>query len=677
MKFCCLCFVLLIIAVSPSVAQEKTPINFGRVSIQDFSLPLNSAIDSNANAVIIADKGSTVFAGNGKGGLSPVFKRQIRIKLINKNAFDLATVRLSLYHRGDGEEKLTELSAVTYNLENGTVVASKFKKEDLFIEKKNKYEQELKFTLPSVKEGSVIEYSYGISSDFISYLHDWEFQYQRYPCLWSEYEIEIPKLLQYSTISQLFHPFYIDKAGEGFAGYTVRENSEYATAESDHLSVRINTIKHRWVMKDIPAFGQTNYIYSATNYIDRLSFQLNKIDYGIEAALNGRDPVNIRNTWQTATAELMVSSSFGAPLTDENAWMNETLNTIVGPAATGQEAAQQIYQYVRDNLTCLGSYGIYLNRTLRDVFNKKSGSAAEINLLLIGLLQKKGFNASPVILSSREYGINSPRYPIMERLNYVVCNFSDGSKSFLLDASDPFLAFGKLPLNCYNGHARIISKNDSSIFLLPASVNTFKNTTVFIQNDDKLGSMSGGFQSVPGFYGSCDIRRQVHKIGLSEYLKSATPTSSGEFRISNKGLDSLTQLNNPVKIHFDLDFLPTGSVLYFTPVIGVGYTENPFPAADRKYPIELDAPIDELYVLNMDIPKGYTIEEMPKSVKLALNGNDGFYEYIIQKEENGIQLRSRIKLTRALYAADEYNTIRDFFAFIMKKQAEQVVFKKQ
>ena len=86
---------------------------------------------------------------------------------------------------------------------------------------------------------------------------------------------------------------------------------------------------------------------------------------------------------------------------------------------------------------------------------------------------------------------------------------------------------------------------------------------------------------------------------------------------------------------------------------------------------------DETYLLNMEVPKGYMVDELPKSAKVGLNGKDGFFEYLIQKDDAGIQLRSRIRLNRANFSADEYNVLRDFYAYIVKKQSEQIVFKKK
>jgi hypothetical protein len=87
--------------------------------------------------------------------------------------------------------------------------------------------------------------------------------------------------------------------------------------------------------------------------------------------------------------------------------------------------------------------------------------------------------------------------------------------------------------------------------------------------------------------------------------------------------------------------------------------------------------MDETYILNMEVPEGYKIEEVPKSTKVLFNTDEGYFEYIVQKDENNIQLRSRVKLLKADFKPDDYAVLRDFFAFVVKKQSEQFVFKKK
>ena len=86
---------------------------------------------------------------------------------------------------------------------------------------------------------------------------------------------------------------------------------------------------------------------------------------------------------------------------------------------------------------------------------------------------------------------------------------------------------------------------------------------------------------------------------------------------------------------------------------------------------------DETYLLNMEIPKNYTVEEMPKSSKVNFNEGDGFFEYIVSKSDDNILLRSRVVLKKANYTAEEYNTLREFFSYVVKKHSEQIVFKKK
>ena len=42
-----------------------------------------------------------------------------------------------------------------------------------------------------------------------------------------------------------------------------------------------------------------------------------------------------------------------------------------------------------------------------------------------------------------------------------------------------------------------------------------------------------------------------------------------------------------------------------------------------------------------------------------------------------IQVRSHIKLNETVFPAEDYNSLRDFFGFIIKKYNEQIVFKKK
>jgi hypothetical protein len=296
-------------------------------------------------------------------------------------------------------------------------------------------------------------------------------------------------------------------------------------------------------------------------------------------------------------------------------------------------------------------------------------------------LRQANIHADPVLLSTREFGFNSSRYPIMQRLNYVICKIDINGQPYYLDASQPLLGFGRLAENCYNGHARIICEKDSgSVYFLADDIKEAKTTAVFIINNEKNnGTMDGSVTEMPGYMESYEVRDKIRKATAKVFLKNIEESYGSDVKVENIGIDSLERLEDPVKIHYDFSFNPGDmqDIIYYNPIMETSFKENPLKAAERKYPVEMLYPIDETYTLNMEIPIGYRVEELPKSVKVSYNGTEGFFEYLIQAGETSLQLRTHIKLNKADFGAEDYNSLREFFSMAIKKQNEQIVFKKK
>jgi hypothetical protein len=302
-------------------------------------------------------------------------------------------------------------------------------------------------------------------------------------------------------------------------------------------------------------------------------------------------------------------------------------------------------------------------------------------MLLIAFLRLKGIKADPVILSTREYGTHPINYPVLETFNYVICRMEIAGNIFFLDASNPPIGFGRLPLACYNGHAQIIDKQHSgSIYLNTVDIKNPATISVLLVNNDKGGGESGSIEFTPGYYESADIRSSFkEKDGKQKYLKDVQKAYGPDVAISNFQVDSLDQPENPVKINYDLNFT-TGfdaDIIYFDPVVDKFFDENPFKASQRKYPVELPYPYDYTYDVTMDIPNGYVVDELPKSVNASLNGTDGHFLYQISKDQYTVQVHMKLQLNKTLIAPEDYNALRDFFTMVVKKQTEQVVFKKK
>src|ERR1700693_881080 len=191
--------------------------------------------------------------------------------------------------------------------------------------------------------------------------------------------------------------------------------------------------------------------------------------------------------------------------------------------------------------------------------------------------------------------------------------------------------YGHLMANCYNGGARTISEfNSKEIELLPDSLVEAKRTNVIIASDDK-GEVSGSLSTIYGIENSYKIRKEVKKSSQKDYFNTNQIKYVNEINTLNYDFDSLENCEVPLILHCDIEFKNQfkSDLVYFNPVIGSSLKENPFILVDRRFPVEMQYRLDDVYLLSMDIPKGYQVEEMPKSENINLNDNEGTFEYFI------------------------------------------------
>src|SRR5690606_32293102 len=121
-------------------------------------------IDSTANALVIYEHGNSYIDQN-TYSLKTEIKR--KIKILNRHGFEWATAKIYLFNNNNRKEKVTQVFATTYNIENGEVTKTELKTDDIFEEKYNDKYTIVKFTLPNIQEGSVLTYSYVLESPFI------------------------------------------------------------------------------------------------------------------------------------------------------------------------------------------------------------------------------------------------------------------------------------------------------------------------------------------------------------------------------------------------------------------------------------------------------------------------------------------------------------------------------
>ncbi len=180
-------------------------------------------------------------------------------------------------------------------------------------------------------------------------------------------------------------------------------------------------------------------------------------------------------------------------------------------------------------------------------------------------------------------------------------------------------------------------------------------------------------------YSTCDIRKQIKETSEAKYFNEIKRQVGNEIDFDTKSIDSLNNLDASLVIRYNFKMPQANSgILYFNPNTMFSLKSNPYFETDRIYPIELPYRINETHIANVIIPKGYRIEEMPTSVRYKLGElENSYYEYNIDTTTTTITFKSVLKVNKAYFPPEDYDLLKEFYKMIIKKENEQIVFKKR
>ena len=326
---------LLLIISHPAGAQNE-PVRFGVIESRDLTAAPFVG-DSAASAVVLCDFGRSRLKGQG-GGFQVVFERVTRIKILKKPGYEYATVEIPLYHRDDNQEKVSNLRGFTYNLVGNAVEKIRLETSGAFLEKRTPTVSVQKFTLPNVRVGSVVEFAYILTSDFLFNFQDWTFQ-RDIPVRWSEYRVSIPSFYHYKILYQSAQAFAVNKATVGSTNLVLDNKIPSGGGLSSgqttgSLTISAPTEEHTWALRDVAAFGEEPFMTTAGDYMARLDFELTGEQWP-DAPYH-----DLTGTWEKINAALLADEDFGGRL-GHIGFMQDQLQGLAAnyPAITERAAA--------------------------------------------------------------------------------------------------------------------------------------------------------------------------------------------------------------------------------------------------------------------------------------------------------------------------------------------------
>lgn len=572
-------------------------------------------------------------------------------------------MRYYIGYENISEDRLEFSDGITYNLENGKIVKTKLDNQGSFKKKINKYWNEKAITLPSVKVGSIIEYKYILKSENIVRFPDFEFQYQ-IPVNYFEYKMEIPEVYIYKPI--LIGGYSIETDAKLVNGHQTYENKHN---QSSSLSYRqINSV---YKGKDIPALVNEPYISNVENYKGTIQHELERIRY------TDKPDKDFTVTWEGVATNIFKNDKFGKELNVKK-FLLEDVKRLLQNVESQNERLNIIFKFVQNKMNWNEVNDYDTEKGVEKAYLDQTGNVAEINFILINMLQLAGIEANPVLVSTIENGV--PAYPTRTGFNYVIAAAEIDGKQILLDATHKYTIPNILPLNVLNWKGRLIKIDGTSkeIDLMPVTLS--RDYSNILVKMDVSGKMEGKVRIQKTDYDAYDFRVQNASKNEENYLEKLEQ-QLGDLKITDYKIENgKTNLINPISESYSFtsenqteivgDKMLVNALLFFT------RSKNPFTQEKRQNPIYFGYPSQEKFNLNIEIPEGYSVESMPKSIRISSENKEIVFTFITSNVDNKIQISCSKEIYNSIFAADQYDGLKDLFQKMIVSQNEKIVLKK-
>lgn len=671
-------FAVSLFAVIQIFAQEPPKIKFEKVSEEEMKMTVYEP-DTTAVAVILYDDGSSELKYDLQKGFMLSYSRFVRIKILKQSGTSWGNFSIPLYSSTQNKEEIGTVKGTTFNFENGKMVKTDMKKESVFRERENKYWEMIRLSLPSVKIGSVIDLKYEVRSPLFWNLRSWKFQYL-IPVKWSQYEVVYPEYFVYNHSSQGYHSLNSNKqtSGKENINYTsTRETSGSGFSgggqrQQETRTISYNTNIYNYSANDVPAMKEEPYLTTLDNYTTQLKFELALVDF---TKIMG-EYKSYTNSWTDIGKVLLDDEDFGGQIKSAN-FAKEAIASLTDGKSDEKQKIIALYNYIQHNIKWDGHKTYMPSKSLRKIFIEKNGNSAEVNLLLIAMLNEAGIEANPVILSTRKNGIISIVHASISDCNYVIARVVINGVPVLLDATEPNLPAGLIPFRCLNGKGRMIKKDNVEEVEL-TNVKSGSHTLISIELKD--GKFTGNVISSETGLNAFAFRESVKDAGGQKEYFEKLRNKSADIQYIDYSYANLDSIYKPVEKRYTIilenESEPDADILYLNPILIDRITNNPFTSPTREYPVDYGVSSSEIYQLNLIIPEGYKVEELPQSRSFALGGKGGSFIYKIVQTDNIVSFSMRLNIDKTLLLPDEYKNLQEFYNIIVAKESEQIVLKK-
>ncbi|HXJ95494.1 MAG TPA: DUF3857 and transglutaminase domain-containing protein [Terriglobia bacterium] len=360
---------------------------------------------------------------------------------------------------------------------------------------------------------------------------------------------------------------------------------------------------------------------------------------------------------------------------------------------------QALARFVQSNIRYVAieiGAGGYQPHAAQVTFANRYGDCKDKATLLAAMLGVIGVKSWYVLVNSRRSVVN-PDFPTMLGFDHVILaiQIPDTQQPRLwaredhkqlgpilyFDPTDPYVPLNYLPESLQDSYGLLVTDDGGELLklpLLPASLNRLiLSAKMTLQAD---GNVSGDVLEL--FWGAPAIELRTQLLSVPEASRQALlekflSSSSGAFALEGARVEGLDKIedNLTVSYHFTASNYAksAGDLLLLRPHLrGTAYALDT-PEKERKNPVEFPTTLGESETVEIHLPDGYQVDELPPPTKV----DNGLLSYMSGVEADGgvVQYKQLYQIKQVLVPTTKLSDLRQFYQQVNSDEQASIVLK--
>jgi hypothetical protein len=331
---------------------------------------------------------------------------------------------------------------------------------------------------------------------------------------------------------------------------------------------------------------------------------------------------------------------------------------------------------VKQSVSWNGEYALNPSAPAQVVKNG-SGTNVDINCLLAGCLREMGYEVDPVMIKLRSSGVLIEYHPEVHPFDtFILCVKAADGRLYYIDGGSNNAFVNILPPLMLVPNARLIKpKQCGWVDLTNLSRNNLVMSVYASLKPDMTfeGKVDAKFTGVRSYEEKSDF----HSCGSEDkYIENMEQESSIE--IGERTVTGTDEYSSQMMFSYDyvMDADPMGDMIYVSPFLTRFHSPDAFQSLTRSCPIDFPSAYSVTYMYALNIPEGYSIEQVPENLNIKTEALDAIMRLDVQTAGAVVKVIFTYNQKSMNGFMEDYEAIRQFWQYINDVYDSMIVLKK-